>query len=112
MGITGALACTTLLRAVTLPIQQDRHTAERHDNPGLAFELLDETFELCARAGYHLPTRRVGGAAIAVQPPHPHGALLLADYLLAPEGRAVLESSNMAARRRIWASNAGARITV
>jgi iron(III) transport system substrate-binding protein len=37
-----------------------------------------------------VPTN-VGGAAIAVQPPHPHGALLLADYLLGPEGQAVLE---------------------
>jgi len=37
-----------------------------------------------------VPTN-VGGAAIAVQPPHPHAALLLADYLLGPEGQAVLE---------------------
>jgi len=37
-----------------------------------------------------VPTN-VGGAAIAVQPPHPHGALLLADYLLGPQGQAVLE---------------------
>ena len=37
-----------------------------------------------------VPTN-VGGAAVAVQPPHPHGALLLADYLLGPEGQAVLE---------------------
>lgn len=37
-----------------------------------------------------VPTN-VGGAAIAVQPPHPHGALLLADYLLGPEGQTVLE---------------------
>jgi iron(III) transport system substrate-binding protein len=37
-----------------------------------------------------VPTN-VGGAAIAVQPPDPHGALLLADYLLGPEGQAVLE---------------------
>jgi len=37
-----------------------------------------------------VPTN-VGGAAIAVQPPHPHGGLLLADYLLGPEGQAVLE---------------------
>jgi iron(III) transport system substrate-binding protein len=37
-----------------------------------------------------VPTN-VGGAAIAVQPPHPHGALLLADYLLGPEGQAILE---------------------
>ncbi len=36
-----------------------------------------------------VPTN-VGGAAIAAQPPHPHGALLLADYLLGPEGQAVL----------------------
>src|ERR1051325_9044216 len=37
-----------------------------------------------------VPTN-VGGAAVAVQPPHPHGALLMADYLLGPEGQAVLE---------------------
>jgi iron(III) transport system substrate-binding protein len=37
-----------------------------------------------------VPTN-VGGAAIAVQPPHPHAALLLADYLLGSEGQAVLE---------------------
>jgi iron(III) transport system substrate-binding protein len=37
-----------------------------------------------------VPTN-VGGAAIAVQPPHPHAALLLADYLLGPEGQGVLE---------------------
>jgi len=37
-----------------------------------------------------VPTN-VGGAAIAAQPPHPNGALLLADYLLGPEGQAVLE---------------------
>ena len=37
-----------------------------------------------------VPTN-VGGAAIAAQPPHPHGALLLADYLLGPDGQAVLE---------------------
>ncbi len=37
-----------------------------------------------------VPTN-VGGAAIAVQPPHPHAALLLADYLLGPEGQAVLD---------------------
>lgn len=37
-----------------------------------------------------VPTN-VGGAAIAVQPPHPHTAALLADYLLGPEGQGVLE---------------------
>jgi len=37
-----------------------------------------------------VPTN-VGGAAIAVQPPHPHAAVLLADYLLGPEGQSVLE---------------------
>ena len=37
-----------------------------------------------------VPTN-VGGAAIAFQPPHPHAALLMADYLLGPEGQAVLE---------------------
>jgi len=37
-----------------------------------------------------VPTN-VGGAAIAVQPPHPHAALLFADYLLGPEGQGLLE---------------------
>ena len=37
-----------------------------------------------------VPTN-VGGVAIAAQPPHPNGALLLADYLLGPEGQAMLE---------------------
>ena len=37
-----------------------------------------------------VPTN-VGGCAIAAQPPHPHAALLLADYLLGPEGQGVLE---------------------
>ena len=37
-----------------------------------------------------VPTN-VGGAAIAVQPPHPYAASLLANYLLGPEGQAVLE---------------------
>lgn len=37
-----------------------------------------------------VPTN-VGGAAIAAQPPHPHGALLLADYLLGSEGQGVLK---------------------
>ncbi len=36
-----------------------------------------------------VPTN-VGGAAIAAQPPHPHAALLMADYLLGAEGQAVL----------------------
>ena len=33
----------------------------------------------------------VGSAAIAVNPPHPHAALLMADFLLSPDGQAVLE---------------------
>ncbi len=37
-----------------------------------------------------VPTN-VGGSAIAARPPHPHAALLLADYVLGPEGQAVLE---------------------
>ncbi|HEX9147130.1 MAG TPA: extracellular solute-binding protein [Candidatus Binatia bacterium] len=37
-----------------------------------------------------VPTN-VGGAAIAFQPLHPHAALLMADYLLGPEGQGVLE---------------------
>jgi iron(III) transport system substrate-binding protein len=37
-----------------------------------------------------VPTN-VGGAAIAFQPPHPHAALLMADFLLGPEGQGVLE---------------------
>ena len=30
-------------------------------------------------------------AAIAANPPHPHAALLMADFLLSPDGQAVLE---------------------
>jgi len=37
-----------------------------------------------------VPTN-VGSAAIAANPPHPHAALLLADFLLSPDGQAVLE---------------------
>lgn len=37
-----------------------------------------------------VPTN-VGGAAIVARPPHPHAALLLADFLLGPEGQGVLE---------------------
>jgi len=37
-----------------------------------------------------VPTN-VGSAAIAVNPPHPHAALLMADFLLGPEGQGVLE---------------------
>jgi iron(III) transport system substrate-binding protein len=37
-----------------------------------------------------VPTN-VGGAAIVAQPPHPHAALLMADFLLGPEGQAVLQ---------------------
>jgi iron(III) transport system substrate-binding protein len=37
-----------------------------------------------------VPTN-VGSAAVAANPPHPHGALLMADYLLSPDGQAILE---------------------
>src|SRR5262245_5939289 len=37
-----------------------------------------------------VPTN-VGSAAVAFNPPHPHAALLMADFLLSPEGQAVLE---------------------
>lgn len=36
-----------------------------------------------------VPTN-VGSAAIAADPPHPHAALLMADFLLSPEGQGVL----------------------
>ena len=55
-----------------------------------------------------VPTN-VGGAAIAAQPPHPHAALLLADYLLGPEGQALLANYQYAAPPRISVSNAGDR---
>jgi iron(III) transport system substrate-binding protein len=32
-----------------------------------------------------------GGAAIAAQSPHPHAALLMADFLLGPDGQKILE---------------------
>jgi iron(III) transport system substrate-binding protein len=38
-----------------------------------------------------VPTN-VGSAAVAANPPHPHGALLMADFLLSPEGQSILES--------------------
>jgi iron(III) transport system substrate-binding protein len=37
-----------------------------------------------------VPTN-VGSAAIAAQPPHPHGALLMVDFLLGLEGQGILE---------------------
>jgi iron(III) transport system substrate-binding protein len=37
-----------------------------------------------------VPTN-VGSAAVALNPPHPHGALLMADFLLSPDGQAILE---------------------
>jgi iron(III) transport system substrate-binding protein len=37
-----------------------------------------------------VPTN-VGSAAIAANPPHPHGAVLMADFLLSPDGQQVLE---------------------
>ena len=37
-----------------------------------------------------VPTN-VGSAAVAANPPHPHAALLMADFLLSPDGQAVLE---------------------
>ena len=37
-----------------------------------------------------VPTN-VGSAAIAFNPPHPHAALLMADFLLSPDGQSVLE---------------------
>ncbi len=37
-----------------------------------------------------VPTN-VGSAAIAFNPPHPHAALLMADFLLSPDGQTVLE---------------------
>jgi len=37
-----------------------------------------------------VPTN-VGSAAIAADPPHPHAALLMADFLLSPDGQSVLE---------------------
>lgn len=37
-----------------------------------------------------VPTN-VGGVAVAARPPHPHTALLMADFLLGPDGQGVLE---------------------
>jgi iron(III) transport system substrate-binding protein len=37
-----------------------------------------------------VPTN-VGSAAVAANPPHPHAALLMADFLLSPDGQAILE---------------------
>jgi iron(III) transport system substrate-binding protein len=37
-----------------------------------------------------VPTN-VGSAAVTANPPHPHGALLMADFLLSPNGQGILE---------------------
>jgi iron(III) transport system substrate-binding protein len=37
-----------------------------------------------------VPTN-AGGTAIVYQAPHPHGAVLLADFILSPEGQKILE---------------------
>jgi iron(III) transport system substrate-binding protein len=54
-----------------------------------------------------VPTN-VGSAAIAVNPPHPYGALLMADFLLSPDGQGILENFTMEARQRISPSRNGA----
>jgi iron(III) transport system substrate-binding protein len=38
-----------------------------------------------------LVPNNVGSAAIALRPPNPHGAVLMADFLLSPDGQKVLE---------------------
>lgn len=38
-----------------------------------------------------LVPNNVGSAAIALKPPHPHAAVLMADFLLSPDGQKVLE---------------------
>ena len=38
-----------------------------------------------------LVPNNVGSAAIAARPPHPHAAVLMADFLLGPDGQGVLE---------------------
>jgi iron(III) transport system substrate-binding protein len=38
-----------------------------------------------------LVPNNVGSAAIALKPPNPHGAVLMADFLLSPEGQKILE---------------------
>jgi iron(III) transport system substrate-binding protein len=38
-----------------------------------------------------LVPNNVGSAAIALRPPNPHGAILMTDFLLSPEGQKVLE---------------------
>ena len=38
-----------------------------------------------------LVPNNVGSAAVALNPPHPHAAVLMADLLLGPDGRKVLE---------------------
>ena len=38
-----------------------------------------------------LVPNNVGSAAIAARPPHPHAAVLMADFLLGPDGQGALE---------------------
>ena len=42
------------------------------------------------RLAYFVPNN-VGSSAIALRPPNPHGAVLMADFLLSPDGQKVLE---------------------
>ena len=56
-----------------------------------------------------VPTN-VGSAAIAANPPHPHAALLMADFLLSPDGQARLGKIFItAAAPKITASRNGVR---
>src|SRR5215467_12848443 len=55
-----------------------------------------------------VPTN-VGSAAIALNPPHPHAALLMADFLFSPEGKSVLKKFYYASEPRSTDSKSGVR---
>jgi iron(III) transport system substrate-binding protein len=57
-----------------------------------------------------VPTN-VGGAAIAVQPPHPMVRSFWRTIFWGRKAKRCWKNSNMGAHQRTWASNAGARIT-
>jgi ABC-type Fe3+ transport system substrate-binding protein len=56
-----------------------------------------------------LVPNNVGSAAIALKPPHPHAAVLMADMLLGPDGQKVLEKFYYGSATNNGRSSAGAR---
>lgn len=63
-------------------------------------------------APMELVPANAGGVAIVANAPHPHAALLLADFVLGRRVRKFTAISTSPARPKIWASSASTRKTV